>query len=446
MLLDAHAKAKDHVGCPLCGTGLTEDALRRVRESYQKDIDDKRREYGEKQRELDDVNKQLVATISLFAREQDELKPLEMYREREANMKQKLATIDQNEQDLVKEESQLEAVKTRLADSDFAHEARERLAAVAVRVKNLAYDADVHRGVTERLAELRQHGYERMYYDLVNVERDLPVVLTEIEEQTQALGQMRGEQESDRAEQLLLVPQVEQLGEVREQRQIKAAEESVLADEVHRLHEEKGDLKSKLEHCDKLQEDKQKFAVEFQSATDEKGIYDELSTAFGKKGIQAMIIENIIPEVEEEANALLHRMTDGRMSVQFHTQRDAKSGKSVIETLDIEIADEVGMRSYEMYSGGEAFRVNFAVRIALSKLLARRAGTQLQTLVIDEGFGSQDGQGREKLVGAIRSIQDDFEKILVITHIEELKDEFPTRINIVKTGAGSKIVMGEGEG
>ncbi len=158
-----------------------------------------------------------------------------------------------------------------------------------------------------------------------------------------------------------------------------------------------------------------------------------------------MIIENVIPEVEEEANSILHNMTDGRMTVQFKTQRDAKTGKgNVIETLDIEIADEVGTRSYEMYSGGEAFRVNFAVRIALSKLLARRAGTQLQTLVIDEGFGSQDGQGREKLIGAIRSIQDNFEKILVITHIEELKDEFPTRINIIKTGSGSRIVM-EGE-
>ena len=61
--------------------------------------------------------------------------------------------------------------------------------------------------------------------------------------------------------------------------------------------------------------------------------------------------------------------------------------------------------------------------------------------MIDEGFGSQDGQGREKLVSAIRSIQDDFEKILVITHIEELKDEFPTRINIIKTNTGSHVIM-----
>jgi len=63
-------------------------------------------------------------------------------------------------------------------------------------------------------------------------------------------------------------------------------------------------------------------------------------------------------------------------------------------------------------------------------------------LVIDEGFGTQDGQGRDKLVRAIRSIQEDFEKILVVTHIEELKGEFPVRIDIIKTEAGSYIMTG----
>ena len=366
-----------------------------------------------------------------------------MHREREAALKQKLAKIDQDEQDLVKEKSALVAVKTRLADGDFAHDERGRLLAVVGQMKSLSYDAEAHATVARRLEELRQEDYDRKYYDLVNVERDLPAVLEDLQDASDTLAILRAEQESDREEEVLLVPQAAQLDDVREQRRSKEQEEAALATDVHGLIDERGQLKSKLARCDELQEEKRKYAAEYQEAIDEKGIYDELMVAFGKKGIQAMIIENIIPEVEEEANKLLHRMTDGRMSVQLMTQSDAKSGKSVIETLDIQIADEVGMRAYEMYSGGEAFRVNFAVRIALSKLLARRAGTQLQTLVIDEGFGSQDGQGREKLVGAIRSIQDDFEKILVITHIEELKDEFPTRINIVKTGAGSKIVMGE---
>jgi exonuclease SbcC len=118
-----------------------------------------------------------------------------------------------------------------------------------------------------------------------------------------------------------------------------------------------------------------------------------------------------------------------------------KDESSTIETLDIIISDELGPRSYEMYSGGEAFRVNFAVRIALSKLLARRAGARLQTLVIDEGFGALDTTGRERLVEAINAVRDQFEKILVITHIDELKDQFPVRIDIVKTGGGSSIFV-----
>jgi exonuclease SbcC len=94
-----------------------------------------------------------------------------------------------------------------------------------------------------------------------------------------------------------------------------------------------------------------------------------------------------------------------------------------------------------MYSGGEAFRINFALRIALSRLLARRAGAPLPTLIIDEGFGSQDSAGRERLVEAIRAIQDDFRCVLVVTHLDELRDAFPVRIEVQKTPEGSTAVV-----
>ena len=113
----------------------------------------------------------------------------------------------------------------------------------------------------------------------------------------------------------------------------------------------------------------------------------------------------------------------------------------MIETLDIKISDDLGTRNYEMFSGGEAFRINFAIRIALSKLLARRAGAPLPTLIIDEGFGTQDSVGIERIKEAINSIQEDFDKIIVITHIEELRDAFPTRINVTKTAEGSMFEM-----
>ena len=151
-----------------------------------------------------------------------------------------------------------------------------------------------------------------------------------------------------------------------------------------------------------------------------------------------MIIETAIPELEAEANELLARMTDGRMTLRLTTQREKVSG-GVTETLDIEIADELGTRGYEMYSGGESFRINFAIRVALSKMLARRAGAHLRTLFIDEGFGSQDDDGRSKLVDAINKIQPDFDMILVITHIEELRDSFPVHVVVEKTADGSRV-------
>ncbi len=197
-----------------------------------------------------------------------------------------------------------------------------------------------------------------------------------------------------------------------------------------------GKLQESLRRCSQLELEKQQKSDELRQVADDRSIYEELAIAFGKKGVQALLIENALPEIEEEANRLLGRMTNNRMHLKIESQRDTKKGDT-IETLDIKIADELGTRSYEMFSGGEAFRVNFAIRIALSKLLARRAGAPMPTLIIDEGFGTQDTSGREKLVEAISSIQDDFEKILVITHIEELKDAFPVRIDIIKTEDGS---------
>ena len=203
-----------------------------------------------------------------------------------------------------------------------------------------------------------------------------------------------------------------------------------------------GQVKELMSRSEQLEKHKISKTGEKKNFDQEKQIFEELALAFGKKGIQAMIIENAIPEIEDETNSLLDKLTEGRMKVSLQTQRETKTKleggeKGIIETLDIIISDEMGERPYEMYSGGEAFRVNFAIRLAISKLLTHRAGAKLQFLVIDEGFGSQDAPGRARLVEAIDAIKNDFEKILIITHIEELKEEFPVRIEVSKNATGS---------
>jgi exonuclease SbcC len=154
-----------------------------------------------------------------------------------------------------------------------------------------------------------------------------------------------------------------------------------------------------------------------------------------------LLIEQALPELESQANQILDRMSDGTMSVRFETQKEYKDKNrpDLKETLDIVISDGAGTRDYEMFSGGEAFRVNFAIRLALSRVLAQRAGARLQTLVVDEGFGSQDTQGRQRLIEAINLVRKDFSKILIITHMEELKEAFPTRIEVEKGPHGSAV-------
>lgn len=220
-----------------------------------------------------------------------------------------------------------------------------------------------------------------------------------------------------------------------------------LSQKALQLHSMVGEAKQLVTRAKQLEDLNVKKQEEKMNLQKEKDAYEELSLAFGKKGIQAMIIETAIPEIEEESNRLLDRLTEGRMKVVFQTIRETKTkvetseGKvhAIVETLDIIISDEMGERPYELYSGGEAFRVNFAIRLALSKLLTRRAGAKLQFLVIDEGFGTQDADGRTKIVEVLDTIKNDFEKILIITHLEELKEEFPTRIEVSKNAEGSSF-------
>lgn len=166
--------------------------------------------------------------------------------------------------------------------------------------------------------------------------------------------------------------------------------------------------------------------------------YTAIASATGKDGIQALLIEDTIPEIEQEANNLLSRLTNNQSQVFFESLRDLKKGGTK-ETLDIKISDASGIRPYEMFSGGEAFRIDFALRIAISKLLARRAGTSLQTLIIDEGFGSQDEEGLGLIMDALYKIQDDFSKIIIVSHLPSMKDQFPVHFVIEKGPQGSHV-------
>ncbi|MCG5060853.1 MAG: exonuclease subunit SbcC [Limnoraphis sp. WC205] len=206
-----------------------------------------------------------------------------------------------------------------------------------------------------------------------------------------------------------------------------------------------GSLKQQQAYLESLNTQHREQKQQLETARCQYRVYSELAQAFGKNGIQALMIENVLPQLEAETNQILSRLSANQLHIQFITQRAGRSSKSskktakLIDTLDILIADARGTRPYETYSGGEAFRINFAIRLALAKLLAQRAGTALQMLIIDEGFGTQDAEGCNRLIAAINAISSDFACILTVTHMPHLKEAFQARIEVEKSPTGSQL-------
>jgi exonuclease SbcC len=215
-----------------------------------------------------------------------------------------------------------------------------------------------------------------------------------------------------------------------------------LTQHKEQLTQQQACLEAELQRIEKIKGEQKTRQVQLGNLDQEIDDYQMLAQAFSKNGIQALLIEQAIPEIEQEANVLLARLTDNQAQIFIESLRDLKSG-GVKESLDIHISDSAGIRPYEMYSGGEAFRVDFALRIAISKLLARRAGTALQTLIIDEGFGSQDEDGLAHITEALYAIKNDFSKIIIVSHLPNMKDSFPVQFIIEKQPSGSIVRIEE---
>ncbi len=426
--------------CPVCHQPLSEDHRRELIKKYYQDGEERRDKYYANKDLLDNFQTRLKELGAAFA----DLKDAETQL-RDANrvvdqIQNKMKAFEAQDQTWQKQGAmRLGEITNALAEGAFAPEARARLKGIETELEVLGYDTDAH----QRLRQAEQAGreteealrkLEQAQATLAPIKREIEGLEAQSVEQQEKIDELTHLHDDSAAKLAAAQAELPDLGEV----------ESALHDiqeKENLLRKEVGGAQQKVSVLATQKARKTALTAEREEKTHLIADLKQLERAFGKDGIPALLIEQALPEIEETTNDLLDRLTNGRMSFHFMTQREYKdaSRDDMKETLDMVISDSVGERDYEMFSGGEAFRINFSIRLALSQVLARRAGARLQTLVIDEGFGSQDAQGRQRLVEAINLVRDDFEKILVITHLEELKEAFPNRIEVEKTLEGSQI-------
>ncbi|MFC1980898.1 AAA family ATPase [Chloroflexota bacterium] len=423
--------------CPLCETELGLEGLELIRSKYTADGHSKSDSLKSNQAELAQNKTELESLKKDFSQLESRLNQEKTTAQSKAGILEKeIAEAEEADKQSTEETRRLAEIEQRLARKDFASIEQEALRQLEDELNNLSYNSEQHEQVRQRLLELEQ--YDRSKQKLEEADRLIHQEKETSARAEEAARKIRVNMESDIQKRQELTAEMAVFPQAMNDLTQAETEYQAITAQKTKAQETMWGMKSRLERLVDLEIRMKEKEKSMAQASEQENIYKELAKAFGKGGIQALLIEMALPEIEAEANRLLGRMTDNRMHVKFETQRETRKG-DVIETLDINISDELGMRNYEMFSGGEAFRINFAIRIALSRLLAKRAGAPLPTVIIDEGFGTQDSTGIEKLKEAINSIQDDFDKIFVITHIEEFRDAFPTRIDVVKTTEGSTL-------
>ena len=445
-LLGADHGHADGVECPLCGTALEAEAKARIEASYQTELTHQRELFVSQTAQAKSSAAQ-ADTLAAQAKGQlqrveadrraldAELARLNVQRDEAANAQAGLADAQQAVAD----------TQARLERGDYAAEEQAAATALRAQIAGLAFDAHAV-GIAEAAQAELEH-WDPDYRALGEAQARLPE-----DEEAHARAKARvAEAEADSArielQRAEIAKEVVELPTYLAQRATVEHEAAAASKQRDELQAKQGSLAHQIEELVAAEAELKELERGRKEMVQEAGAYGELALAFGKGGVQALLIEAAIPRLEDEANDLLKQMTDGRMSLKLETQRERRTGRAAdgsesIETLDIVIADELGTRSYEMFSGGERFRIDFALRIALSKLLAWRAGAPLPTLFIDEGFGTQDVEGRDRILDVIKAIEDRFQRILVITHLEEIKEAFPVRIEVTRTAAGSTFSLG----
>jgi DNA repair protein SbcC/Rad50 len=444
--------------CPLCEQNLSASRRKFLKNKFTKD-----QEFIEHQlnrlsaiiKKLKGILLEQHAQLELLKKETDELKTVQIKLEESTKQSAKLQTelaeratqldlaekkVQESAKNITEQEKQCKEIETArqtILDTHAEYqESLKLLDAIVKEGKAIAYNQKQHQEVQGAIQALEAQIASHAALQAESVAQN---------QRKKEISELCSELKEKKKQKALLAQKIDEFKQYAKEEQELALQRAQLAQRTKETLTSKELL---LQEQGSLQE-QQKKLVQFEAEHKEqqKAIaqlhqtifdYQTIATATGKDGIQALLIEEAIPEIEHEANYLLSRLTNNQAQIFIESLRDLKKGGTK-ETLDIKISDPAGIRPYEMFSGGEAFRIDFALRIAVSKLLARRAGTALQTLIIDEGFGSQDEEGLSNIMDCIHKIQDDFSLIIIVSHLSAMKDQFPVHFMVEKRAQASRV-------
>ena len=197
--------------------------------------------------------------------------------------------------------------------------------------------------------------------------------------------------------------------------------------------QEIGKQQEKIKGLEDALEKREALGTEMSEAEQELGRWKRLQETIPTNSLRDFALEIMFKQMGSLANEQLRYLTSDRYQLKVETIGDL----SVIDRWN---ANEE--RPVETLSGGESFLTSLALALALADLSRGRA--QLNSLFLDEGFGTLDTETLDTAIAALEGIRMQGRSIFVISHVQELMRRLPVKINVKKEGNGSSSVQVQG--
>ncbi len=302
---------------------------------------------------------------------------------------------------------------------------QKQLKAEIAAIGKVEYDESGHQELKKKLKLLTELRDQALKYE-EQVKR-LPDEQQELEQITATLKDLASEiaQENERLVSLnfdegnyqSLKQQVE-----KQQRQIDQVREQIhqTEQEIIRIQKDKDHVKTELDNIHKLRQEIDQLKQEI---VDLKSLDHHLGE------FRQELSGRIRPLIAHRASELLHLTTQGRYSIM-----------ELDEDYNIYLYDQTNRFPLARFSGGEQDLANLCLRIAISQVVAERSGrSQINFIVLDEIFGSQDEQRKDLILNALQHLSSQFRQIFIISHVEGIKDALPVIISVEESSLDESV-------
>uniref|UniRef100_UPI00066D2822 AAA family ATPase n=1 Tax=Streptomyces sp. SBT349 TaxID=1580539 RepID=UPI00066D2822 len=155
--------------------------------------------------------------------------------------------------------------------------------------------------------------------------------------------------------------------------------------------------------------------------------------------LETYVLAARLEQVAAAASVRLHRMSAGRYAL-IHS--DARAAHRARSGLGLQVMDAWTGRARDTasLSGGESFFVSLALALGLADVVAEEAGgRRLDTLFIDEGFGSLDEQSLDEVLDVLDALREHDRSVAIVSHVPDLRGRIPSQLQVVKTRHGSTV-------